>query len=61
MKGLCPLVQALEACGSKPELQQVKELLTDSFELLAHASMDINLNRRETLRPDWEKSQSHCK
>ena len=56
INGMCPLVQALQVCGSKPEFNHVKELISDSFELLANVSMDININRREALRPDLKKA-----
>ena len=56
-----PMVCTLQFkhCGSKPELQQVKELISDSFELLANVSMDMNFNRREALRPDLKNRCKH--
>ena len=48
IKGLCPLVQALNKLKDQPE---VSSLLQDSFEILAHASMEFNFKRRAELRP----------
>ena len=51
VNGIRPLVSALEECGNKPELEKVKELISDSIELLSHVSMNINNIRREELKP----------
>ena len=51
VKGLCPLVQALNKLENQPE---ISSLLQDSFEILAHASMECNDKRRTDLKPHMQ-------
>lgn len=51
VSGICPLVQALEECGDKPEFLKIKELISDSVEFLGNFNMSINNTRRDELRP----------
>ena len=54
VKGLFPLVQAMNQSKNNPE---VLELLKDSFELLAHTSMEINNTRRSDLKPEMKNAK----
>ena len=51
VKGLIPLVLAMENCKD----DTVLTLLTDSFQLLSQANMDINADRKDKLRSDLGK------
>ena len=53
VQGLYPLVLAMDKC----EDPVVLELLKDSFEILAHASMDTNVRRRNELKPDMRNAK----
>ena len=51
VKGLIPLVLAMENCKD----DAVLTLLTDSFQLLSQANMEINADRKDKLRSDLGK------
>ena len=53
---MLPLAQAIQACTNKQSLEDIKSLLSDSFELLANASMDINISRKDIIRPELDKA-----
>ena len=52
-----PLVHALEELGQEsPCLENVKEAIISSFELMANLQMDFNLSRKEAIRPHLNKA-----
>ena len=53
IQGLVPLVHAMD----KAKETEVVNLLQDSFELLANASMSFNLRRRELMKKDMKKAK----
>ena len=53
LAGVIPLVQAIDKC----EDSVVRSLLIDSFQLLAQANVDLNLARRNNLKPGMFKAK----
>ena len=57
VKGMTPLVLAMEELEKdEPSFDKVKTAVFDSFELMANMHMDINISRRESIRPHLHKA-----
>ena len=57
VRATTPLVHALEELSKEaPCLDNVKEAIISSFELMANLQMDLNLSRKEAIRPHLNKA-----
>ena len=54
---MTPLVHALEELNqTTPSIEKIKDAIIHSFEIMANLQMDLNIARKETIRPHLHKA-----